>query len=699
MDKKLKNILFTGGTGLLSSVWAATCYRDYKITLSINSRLLNSKFVNYEIFNFENKKNLEKKIQKYNFKFIIHTLGVTDIEKCEEEPILANKINYIFTKNIVDVCKKHKIKLIFISSDQLYDGKKKIYHENDKCNPINVYGKIKIKTENYIKKKLKNYLIIRTNFFGKGPNYKKSYSDTIIDALKKKNVFYTPNRIYFSPISIYYLIKISMKLIQKGAVGIFNISSNERISKYNFAKKLAKEFRLNDKLIVKDKNFFISRQAKRPLNMALSNKKVKKFLEINIPSIRDQIKREIVASKKDIFKNFFINVQQYGSHYIDQQDINEVVKVLKSDSLTQGPKIFEFEEAIAKYVGSKYAVAVSSCTAGLHICGIVAGIKKNSNSITSPISFVSTANAITYNSGNILFCDIDPKDLNIDIIKLKKLIKKNKNIKAIFPVHFAGYPCNMKEIFELAKKKNITVIEDGAHSLGGQYFTGEKIGSCKFSDMCVFSLHPVKSIAAGEGGVITTNNEDYYRRLLRLRSHGINKLNDEFKNKSFYRVGGIANPWHYEMQELGYHYRITDIQAALALSQLKKIDKFVEKRRQLSKNYDESFKNFKNIRPVLLDNQNLSARHIYIVKIDLNKAGISRAELMQQLYSRQIGTQLHYLPITEQPYYKKYKKKFLINELKNAYNYFGQCLTIPLYYSLTFKQQKKIVNSLKEILE
>jgi cystathionine beta-lyase/cystathionine gamma-synthase len=244
-----------------------------------------------------------------------------------------------------------------------------------------------------------------------------------------------------------------MKLIQKGAVGIFNISSNERISKYNFAKKLAKEFRLNDKLIMKDKNFFISRQAKRPLNMALSNKKVKKFLEINIPSIRDQIKREIVASKKDIFKNFFINVQQYGSHYIDQQDINEVVKVLKSDSLTQGPKIFEFEEAIAKYVGSKYAVAVSSCTAGLHICGIVAGIKKNSNSITSPISFVSTANAITYNSGNILFCDIDPKDLNIDIIKLKKLIKKNKNIKAIFPVHFAGYPCNMKEIFELAKKK------------------------------------------------------------------------------------------------------------------------------------------------------------------------------------------------------------------------------------------------------
>jgi dTDP-4-amino-4,6-dideoxygalactose transaminase len=217
--------------------------------------------------------------------------------------------------------------------------------------------------------------------------------------------------------------------------------------------------------------------------------------------------------------------------------------------------------------------------------------------------------------------------------------------------------------------------------------------------MCVFSLHPVKSIAAGEGGVITTNNYDYYRMLLRLRSHGINKLNDEFKNKLYSKPGGQLNPWYYEMQELGYHYRITDIQAALATSQLKKVDKFVSKRRLLSKNYDEAFKSFKNVKPVLNDKKNLSARHIYIVKINLNKADISRTELMHQLYTRQVGTQLHYLPIIEHPYYKKYKKKFLINELKNAYDYYNQCLTLPLYYSLTFKEQKKIVNSLREILE
>ena len=596
MIKKVKKILFTGGTGLLSSFWAASLLgKKYKITLGLNRRLLRSKSVNYEQINYENLIELEKKIKTNNFDLVIHSAGITDVEKCENNPAEANKVNYIYTKNLVNVCKKLKKKLVYISTDHLFDGKKSFYSEDDICNPINIYSKTKLKSENYIKKNLKNYLILRTNFFGKGPYYRTSFSDKLIEDLKNEKKFYTSSKIFFSPISISLLVKYSMMLINKNLTGIFNISSNQQISKLSFSKLVAKEYNLNSKNIIDSSTISKKNDVKKPSNMSLSNQKLREYLNLNVPSINQQVKK--LKKYDKIYNKFFVAVKPYGQHYIDNQDIKEVTKVLKSPYLTQGPKINEFENAVAKYVGSKYAVAVSSCTAGLHICGIAAGITRNTYAITSPITFVSTANAITYNNGKVLFSDINPKDINIDINKVKTLIKSKKKIKAIFPVHFGGYPCRMKELNQISKKKSLIIIEDAAHGLGGKYLSGEKIGSCKYSDMCVFSLHPVKSIAAGEGGVITTNNFDLYRKLIRLRSHGINKLDDKFLNNSFSKSDGFSNPWYHEMQEIGFHYRITDIQAALALSQLKKLDKFIEKRRKLSKIYDKAFKNSKYLSP------------------------------------------------------------------------------------------------------
>lgn len=697
MVKKVKNILFTGGTGLLSSFWAASISGNkYKITLGLNRRLLRSKFITYEQINFENLFELEKKIKKNNFDIIIHTASIADVDKCEKYPVEANKVNYIYTKNLVNICKKLNIKLIYISTDHLFDGKSLLYKEDDVCKPLNVYSSTKLKSENYIKNKLKNYLILRTNFFGKGPYYRPSFSDTIINFLKNEKKFYVSSKIFFSPISISLLVKYSMMLINKNALGIFNISSTQRISKYNFSKLIAKEYNLNLKNIIDSSKFLITSIAKRPPNMSLSNLKLRKYLKLNIPSLEEQIKK--LKKYDNIYKNFFKEVKAYGNHYIDKQDIKEVVKVLKSPYLTQGPKIDEFENALAKYVGSKYAIALSSATAGLHICGLVAGITKNTYAITSPITFVSTANAITYNNGKVLFSDISSKDLNIDPKKIKKLIERKKTIKAIFPVHFGGYPCKMEEIYKISKKKNILVIEDAAHALGGKYITGEKIGSCKYSDMCVFSLHPVKSIAAGEGGVITTNNYDHYRKLLRLRSHGINKLDDNFLNNEFSKTDGYSNPWYHEMQEIGFHYRITDIQASLALSQLKKLDKFISKRRKLSNIYDKAFKNSKYLSPILKDKKNLSSRHIYIVKVNLKKLKMSRSELMVKLYNQGIGTQIHYLPVTEHPFYKKrYGNQNNKKYLKNAYDYYDSCLTLPLYYTLNYSEQKRIISVLNNI--
>ena len=346
MIKKVKKILFTGGTGLLSSFWAISLSsKNYKITLGLNKRLLRSKSANYEQINFENTIELEKKIKSNNFDLVIHSAGITDVDKCENNPAEANKVNYIYTKNLANVCKKLKTKLIYISTDQVFDGKKSLYSEDDVCNPINIYSKTKLKSENYIKKKLKNYLIIRTNFFGKGPYYRTSFTDKLIEDLKNEKKFYTSSKIFFSPISMPLLVKCSMMLINKNSTGTFNISSSQQISKLSFAKLVAKEYNLNSKNIIDSSKISKKSNVKRPSNMSLSNQKLRKFLNLNIPSINQQIKK--LKKYDKIYDTFFVAVKAYGVHYIDNQDIKEVIKVLKSPYLTQGPKIDEFESAVA----------------------------------------------------------------------------------------------------------------------------------------------------------------------------------------------------------------------------------------------------------------------------------------------------------------------------------------------------------------
>ncbi|MDP2276853.1 MAG: DegT/DnrJ/EryC1/StrS family aminotransferase, partial [Nitrospirota bacterium] len=288
----------------------------------------------------------------------------------------------------------------------------------------------------------------------------------------------------------------------------------------------------------------------------------------------------------------------YGKHCISEDDINAVISVLKSDWLTQGPKIEEFERAVAEYVGARYAVAVSSCTAGLHLAAMAAGVGPGTSLITSPITFVASANAALYVGGRPAFADIDPDTVNISPGSLKEALEKNPDTRAVVPVHFAGLPCDMPAIKSVADQAGAVIIEDAAHALGATYPNGQRVGSCAYSLMTVFSFHPVKAIAAGEGGMITTNDEPTYRKLLRLRSHGINKLDDPFQLPEQAETNGAQDIWYYEMQELGFNYRITDIQCALALSQFKKLDKFITRRRELVKAYDAEFVGLQNCRPV-----------------------------------------------------------------------------------------------------
>ena len=375
----------------------------------------------------------------------------------------------------------------------------------------------------------------------------------------------------------------------------------------------------------------------------------------------------------------------YGHQFIDQDDIDAVVETLKSDFLTQGPKVKEFEEALSKYVGAKFAVAFSSGTAALEAAYFAAGIKNGDEVITSPLTFAATANAALQLGAKVVFADIEIDTGNIDPSDVLKKI--TKNTKAIVPVDYSGMPVKLDELSEIAQKNRLLLIEDAAHALGAEYkgpSTGsgqaKKIGG--IADMTMFSFHPVKSITTGEGGAITTNREDFYKKLLLYRTHGITKEN--FKNKS-------EGEWYYEMQDLAQNFRITDIQAALGVSQLTKLDKFVEARRGIAKKYQEAFAQNKNlILPREYEGAS-SSWHLYPIRL---KNSAKRAEVFKKLRDSGIGVQVHYIPVHLHPYYEGlgYKKGLC----PNAEVYYAGEISIPIFPGLSQKDQNFVIEKINE---
>ena len=389
-----------------------------------------------------------------------------------------------------------------------------------------------------------------------------------------------------------------------------------------------------------------------------------------------------------------MNKLPYGKHFIDQDDIDAVIKVLKSDNLTQGPLIKKYEDKFASYVNAKYAIAVSSCSAGLHLSSLALGLNKNSNFITSPITFVSTASAGLHCGANLEFCDINPSTINLSIDKLEDILKVKK-IDLVIPVHIAGLPCDMDSLLNLKKKYGFKIIEDAAHALGSKYECGNNIGSGAYSDVCVFSTHPVKTIATGEGGMITTNDYDIYKHILRLRSHGINKDDDQFllPNNAF--TDGERNLWYYEMRELGYHYRITDIQAALGISQLNKIDKFIQRRKEIVSYYRANIINYDNLQIVQKENLN-SSNHLFVVNFNLNKIKKSKNQIMLEYRDSNIITQVHYIPLPLHPYF--IEKNYTTDNIKNSLAYFESALSLPCYYALSNNEIDFIIDKTNLII-
>jgi UDP-4-amino-4,6-dideoxy-N-acetyl-beta-L-altrosamine transaminase len=380
-----------------------------------------------------------------------------------------------------------------------------------------------------------------------------------------------------------------------------------------------------------------------------------------------------------------MNSIPYGKQNITEEDLFAVAQTLQSDFLTQGPEIKAFENAFAEYVKSRYAVAVSNGTAALHLCALALNVTSKTNVITSPITFAASANCIRYCGGNVFFADINPLTYTLDIDKVEELIlsKPEGFFSGIIPVDFAGYAVDMEAYRKLADKYGLWIIEDACHAPGGYFIDSKKqkklCGNSSFADMAIFSFHPVKHIACGEGGMITTNDEKLYNRLLLLRTHGI--------TKDPLLLGENHGGWYYEMQELGYNYRLTDFQAALGLSQLKRADTGLERRKEIAVTYFDAFKN----NPAILGQSGVvegHAYHLYIIQLE------DRKGLYDFLKTNHIFCQVHYIPVHRLPYYKSLG--WLKGDFPLAEYYYETCLSLPMYPTLSEEEQNYVIKKINE---
>lgn len=370
----------------------------------------------------------------------------------------------------------------------------------------------------------------------------------------------------------------------------------------------------------------------------------------------------------------------YGKQTIDQDDIQAVVDVLQSDFLTTGPKIAEFEQTVADYVGAKYAVAISNGTSALHAACFAAGIGPGDEVITTPLTFAASANCVLYCGGTPVFADVDPKTYNIDPEDIRRKI--TDKTKAIIAVHLAGQPCDMDAIHSIAREHGLIVIEDGAHALGSVY-KGKKVGS--MSDMTTFSFHPVKPITTGEGGMIVTDNEDFYKKMILFRSHGITR-DDSMMTRN-------DGPWFYQQFDLGYNYRITDIQCALGCSQMKKLDRFLARRKEIVARYNEAFADCDNIITPYQLSDTESGWHLYIVQVK----NCDRRQVFENMREKGIGVNVHYIPVYMHPYYQEHGYENV--RCANAEEIYSHIISLPLYPGLTSEQQDYVIDTLKRLCE
>tara|TARA_B100000989_G_scaffold129297_1_gene96053 strand:+ start:231 stop:2297 length:2067 start_codon:yes stop_codon:yes gene_type:complete len=680
----MKTILFAGGTSLLAYSWTLKPNQNYNYILATHKRKIKDNKYKTLDLDFSQESMLSRKIEDNDVNIIINCIGLTNVEDCESNIKMADYANIQIAKSLASVCSKKKIKLVHISTDHLFDGTKSYYTENDIKSPLNNYAKTKSQAEDEILALNKDALIIRTNFFGWGPSYKNSFSDKILKFLESDKKIELFEDVFYSPISVEELKNQIFKLIKLNAKGIFNVASNERISKYNFGCQIAKIFGYSEELVFKASINNYKNLTKRPREMSLSNHKLNTFTGGTVPSIEKQLEKLKIERNYDEERPII----PYGRQDISQTDIDSVIKVLKSDFVTQGPVIQQFENKVAEYCNSKYAYACNSGTSALHIACLSLGVKKGDLVWTSPISFVASSNCALYCQADVDFVDIDSQTNNMSPKFLEdklKLAKKSGRLpKVVIPVHLSGQSCDMKKIHKLSIEYGFKIIEDASHAIGAKY-EGHPVGDCRYSDIAVFSFHPVKIITTCEGGMCLTNDPELSVLIYRYRSHGITRQPSQMTKVP-------DGPWYYEQLELGLNYRMNDVQAALGLSQMSRLEEFVEQRHYIANRYDELLSDSIVETPKVFKDS-ISSWHLYIIRLKANK-NTSHRQLFEKFRTAGILVNIHYIPIYRQPFYKSLG--FSKSDYPEAEKYYSEAISIPIFPGLKETEQDKVISLIKK---
>ena len=711
-----KRVLITGVSGLLGNNLAYYFKNKYETVGLYCSHPVSIAGIQTKKCNLSDPNSIKKVVGQFKPSIVIHCASLTNVDQCESDPTAASEINVIATRRMVELVSDKDVRLIYISTDSVYDGIGGNFSEDENINPLNTYGRSKYEGELEVQNK-KESVVLRTNLFGWNIQEKKSLGEWILDEVKSGRKIQGFKDACFSTIYTLELARVIDIVIQNHLTGIYNCGSVDACSKYDFAVKIADRFGLDKGLIEPTSIDVFPFKAKRGKDLSLNVNKLESALGYKLPTIDqsvDRFYRDYKCGLSGEIKQKQFEYQQkpltisYGRQWIEESDVQAVAKVLRKDRITQGPKVEEFEWELSDYCDGKHAVAVNSGTAALHIACLATGIGLDDEVITSPNTFVASANCAAYCGARPVFADIDPDTYNISPREIEKRI--TRYTKAIIPVHFAGQSCDMEAIQQIVKateKKyghKIIIIEDACHALGSLY-KDKKVGSCAFSDMTVMSFHPVKHITTGEGGVVFTNDENLYKRLKRFRSHGITSDPEDFMNKNLALSSSKSkltmydspNPWYYEQIDLGYNYRITDIQCALGLSQLEKLDMFRKRRKEIVNNYNEAFSNVKNIQIPFEAPECDSNFHLYVLLFDFERIGIDRARFMHKLKKRGIRTQVHYIPVHLQPYYRQ-NLGAEAGSCKVAEDYYERCLSLPLYPAMDNDDVAKVINHVRSSL-
>ena len=714
-----KRILITGISGLLGNNLAYVMKDSYDILGMYHAHRVEMDGIKTLKADLTLDNDVSKIIREFDPEIIIHCAAQADVDVCEEHPQDARRVNVLGTQNLIKNISGPKTKLIYISTDLVYDGAKTLFSEEDPAAPLNHYGVTKCEAEAEALK-TREALVLRTNFFGWNIQNKYSLGEWVIHELTQNREMQGFTDCNFSAIYTFELAKLLDLAIKKNLSGIYNCASSSSMSKYEFVCEIAKRLNLKQDLIkpvsIDDFGF----KANRSKQLSLDTSKLANDLSVEIPTISYSIERFVEDFKEGVpdkiklngrYNNIYpseLDMIPYGRQCIDDDDIEAVVNALKAESITQGPKIREFESTLCRATDASLGVAVNSGTSALHSACLAVGIGPGDEVITSPNTFVASSNCVVYCGGKPVFADIDPETYNISLQEIEKKI--NKKTKAVIPVHFAGQSCDMEAIegcvrfYEKKFGHKIYIIEDACHALGSAY-KQTRVGSCAYSDMTVMSFHPIKHITTGEGGAVLTNNKELRRKLSYFRSHGITSDFDEL----LYNENAVdqsehsgdkplKNPWYYEQNCLGYNYRITEIQCALGISQLKKLDGFRRRRREIVDLYNGAFKDCERLKNPLEKDYCDSNFHLYVLQFDFEAIKKSRAQVMHELRNKGVQTQVHYIPVYWQPFYRE-RFKTKEGDCPNAEQYYRNCLSVPLYPVMAKEEVNKVIKGIKEIVE